>query len=105
MSVTTSNNNSSARNLGSPSSSYRNIRSSGSARNLMSNNSTGSSARNVMSNTSAGGEVSVARGTAVDDEKVADLVEMGFDAEKVVAALKRHGNNKEQAVNDLLTSA
>jgi len=39
----------------------------------------------------------------VDDEKVANLVAMDFDPEKVVAALKRNDNNLEQALNDLLS--
>jgi hypothetical protein len=38
----------------------------------------------------------------VDDEKVASLVAMDFDPDKVVAALKRCDNNIEQALNELL---
>jgi len=41
--------------------------------------------------------------TRVDDEKVASLVSMDFDPEKVVAALSKHDNNIEQALNDLLS--
>mmetsp|Transcript_36089 Transcript_36089/g.55422 ORF Transcript_36089/g.55422 Transcript_36089/m.55422 type:complete len:534 (+) Transcript_36089:218-1819(+) len=40
----------------------------------------------------------------VDDEKVASLVSMDFDPEKVVAALEKYDNNLEQALNELLTS-
>ena len=40
----------------------------------------------------------------VDDEKVASLVAMDFDPDKVVAALKKYDNNVEQALNDLLSS-
>jgi hypothetical protein len=40
----------------------------------------------------------------VDDEKVASLVAMDFDPDKVVAALKRCDNNIEQALNELLAS-
>lgn len=38
----------------------------------------------------------------VDDAKVAHLVGMDFDPDKVVAALKKYDNNIEQALNDLL---
>jgi UBA/TS-N domain len=44
------------------------------------------------------------RSTAiVDDEKVANLVAMDFEFEKVVSALRKHDNNLEQALNDLLS--
>jgi hypothetical protein len=39
----------------------------------------------------------------VDDEKVASLVAMDFDPDKVVAALKKYDNNVEQALNELLS--
>lgn len=39
----------------------------------------------------------------VDDEKVASLVAMDFDPDKVVAALRKHDNNMEQALNELLS--
>ncbi|KAL3924255.1 MAG: hypothetical protein SGILL_001153 [Bacillariaceae sp.] len=39
----------------------------------------------------------------VDDEKVATLVAMEFDPTKVVAALKKHNNNVDQALNELLS--
>jgi ALIX V-shaped domain binding to HIV len=39
----------------------------------------------------------------VDDEKFANLVAMDFDPERVVAALKKHSNDFEQALNDLLS--
>jgi len=39
----------------------------------------------------------------IDDEKVAYLVAMEFDPEKVVDALRRHDNNVEVALNDLLS--
>ena len=39
----------------------------------------------------------------VDDEKVATLVNMEFDPAKVVAALKKHNNNVDQALNELLS--
>lgn len=38
----------------------------------------------------------------VDDEKVANLVAMGFDPEQVVSALRRCDNNVDQALNNLL---
>jgi hypothetical protein len=38
----------------------------------------------------------------VDDLKVAHLVAMDFDPDKVVAALKRHHNDIDQALNELL---
>ena len=38
----------------------------------------------------------------VDDEKVASLVSMDFDPAKAVAALKRHNNDIELALNELL---
>ena len=38
----------------------------------------------------------------VDDEKVASLVAMDFDPDKVVAALRQFDNNLEQALNELL---
>ncbi len=38
----------------------------------------------------------------VDDEKVAALVAMDFDASRVVAALTKHKNDVEQALNELL---
>ena len=38
----------------------------------------------------------------VDDEKVASLVSMDFDPVKAVAALKRHNNDLELALNELL---
>lgn len=38
----------------------------------------------------------------VDDEKVANLVVMGFDPSRVVAALRRHRNDLDQALNELL---
>jgi UBA/TS-N domain len=41
--------------------------------------------------------------TFVDDEKVANLVAMDFEFEKVVTALRKHDNNLEQALNDLLS--
>jgi len=40
--------------------------------------------------------------SGVDDEKVASLVAMDFDPDKVVDALKRHDNNVDLALNDLL---
>jgi hypothetical protein len=40
----------------------------------------------------------------VDDEKVASLVAMEFDPDKVVAALQKYDNNVEQALNELLMS-
>lgn len=40
----------------------------------------------------------------VDDAKVAHLVGMDFDADRVVAALKKYDNNLEEALNELLTS-
>ena len=39
----------------------------------------------------------------VDDEKVASLIAMDFDPEKVVEALKKYDNNVEQALNELLS--
>ena len=39
----------------------------------------------------------------VDDEKVAKLVAMEFDAEKVVHSLRKYDNNFDQALNDLLS--
>lgn len=39
----------------------------------------------------------------VDDEKVASLVAMDFDPDKVVDALRKHDNNMEQALNELLS--
>jgi hypothetical protein len=39
---------------------------------------------------------------AVDDSKVAHLVAMDFDPDKVVAALKKHNNDMDQALNELL---
>jgi hypothetical protein len=39
----------------------------------------------------------------VDDEKVAILVAMEFDADKVVAALEKHNNNVDKALNELLS--
>ena len=41
---------------------------------------------------------------SVDDQAVATLVDMGYEPAKVVAALKRHGNNIDDALNDLLNS-
>ena len=38
----------------------------------------------------------------LDDAKVAHLIAMDFDPDKVVAALKKHDNNIEQALNELL---
>ena len=38
----------------------------------------------------------------VDDEKVANLVAMDFNPDSVVAALKKHNNDIEQALNELL---
>jgi len=38
----------------------------------------------------------------VDDEKVATLLAMEFDADKVVAALEKYDNNMDDALNDLL---
>jgi len=38
----------------------------------------------------------------VDDQKVATLVAMEFDADSVVAALRRHDNDFDRALNDLL---
>jgi hypothetical protein len=38
----------------------------------------------------------------VDDQKVASLVAMDFDPDRVVAALKKYDNNVDQALNDLL---
>ena len=40
----------------------------------------------------------------VDDEALASLIAMEFDPEKVAAALKKHDNNVESALNDLLGS-
>lgn len=39
----------------------------------------------------------------VDDEKVATLVAMEFDPDKVVAALEKHNNNVDEALNELLS--
>ena len=39
----------------------------------------------------------------VDDEKVASLVAMDFDPDKVVAALRKYDNNLEHALNELLS--
>eukprot|EP00521_Asterionellopsis_glacialis_P008728 CAMPEP_0195285714 /NCGR_PEP_ID=MMETSP0707-20130614/3448_1 /TAXON_ID=33640 /ORGANISM="Asterionellopsis glacialis, Strain CCMP134" /LENGTH=853 /DNA_ID=CAMNT_0040345247 /DNA_START=1061 /DNA_END=3622 /DNA_ORIENTATION=+ len=39
----------------------------------------------------------------VDDEKVASLVAMDFDPDKVVAALKKYDNNVDMALNELLS--
>lgn len=39
----------------------------------------------------------------VDDEKVANLVAMDFDPDKVVEALRKYDNNMEQALNELLS--
>jgi len=39
----------------------------------------------------------------IDDEKVATLVGMEFDPDKVVAALEKHNNNVDQALNELLS--
>jgi len=39
----------------------------------------------------------------VDDGKVATLVAMEFDADKVVAALEKHDNNMDRALNELLS--
>lgn len=41
--------------------------------------------------------------SGVDDEKVATLVAMEFDPGKVVAALKKHNNNVDEALNELLS--
>lgn len=41
----------------------------------------------------------------IDDEKLASLVAMDFDADKVVEALRKHENNFEQALNELLSLA
>jgi len=41
--------------------------------------------------------------TKVDDEKVASLVSMDFDPEKVVRALQKYDNNLDHALNDLLS--
>lgn len=41
-------------------------------------------------------------GEVLDDAKVANLVDMNFDPEKVVAALKKHNNDMDQALNQLL---
>mmetsp|Transcript_33088 Transcript_33088/g.38318 ORF Transcript_33088/g.38318 Transcript_33088/m.38318 type:complete len:935 (+) Transcript_33088:191-2995(+) len=41
--------------------------------------------------------------TRVDDEKVATLVGMDFNAERVVEALAKYDNNVEQALNELLS--
>jgi hypothetical protein len=38
----------------------------------------------------------------VDDEKVATLVGMEFDPDKIVAALEKHNNDVDQALNELL---
>jgi hypothetical protein len=40
----------------------------------------------------------------VDDEKLASLVAMDFDPDKVVEALRKYDNNVEQALNELLSS-
>ena len=40
--------------------------------------------------------------SVVDDEKVASLVAMEFDPERVVAALQKYDNNMERALNELL---
>jgi ALIX V-shaped domain binding to HIV/BRO1-like domain len=40
----------------------------------------------------------------VDDEKVANLISMDFDPGQAVAALKRHNNDLELALNDLLAA-
>ena len=39
----------------------------------------------------------------VDDEKVASLVAMDFDPDRVVQALRKYDNNVEQALNELLS--
>lgn len=39
----------------------------------------------------------------IDDEKVATFVAMDFDADKVVAALEKHDNNMDLALNELLS--
>ena len=41
----------------------------------------------------------------VDDEKVASLVAMDFDPEKVVQALEKHDNDVELALNELLSGS
>lgn len=38
----------------------------------------------------------------VDDEKIATLVGMGFDPDKVVASLEKNNNDVDQALNELL---
>jgi hypothetical protein len=38
----------------------------------------------------------------VDDDKVATLVEMNFDSDRAVEALRRHDNNVDRALNELL---
>mmetsp|Transcript_9423 Transcript_9423/g.22876 ORF Transcript_9423/g.22876 Transcript_9423/m.22876 type:complete len:922 (+) Transcript_9423:227-2992(+) len=40
--------------------------------------------------------------TNVDDAKVRNLISMGFNPEKVVAALEKHDNNVDNAINELL---
>jgi len=41
--------------------------------------------------------------TRIDDEKVATLVAMEFDANRVVAALEKHDNDMHKALNELLS--
>jgi hypothetical protein len=56
--------------------------------------------------TTTPGAQSIRNGRAearVDDEMFANLVAMDFDPNRVVAALKRHDNNFELALNDLLS--
>lgn len=56
----------------------------------------------TISQQEAGTESMSARDLQVDDLKVAHLVAMGFDTEKVVAALKKHNNDLDQSLNELL---
>eukprot|EP00529_Nitzschia_sp_RCC80_P041184 CAMPEP_0113490768 /NCGR_PEP_ID=MMETSP0014_2-20120614/27215_1 /TAXON_ID=2857 /ORGANISM="Nitzschia sp." /LENGTH=133 /DNA_ID=CAMNT_0000384547 /DNA_START=1290 /DNA_END=1691 /DNA_ORIENTATION=- /assembly_acc=CAM_ASM_000159 len=41
--------------------------------------------------------------SGVDDEKLAQLIAMDFDPSKAMEALKKHNNDVDQAVNELLS--
>lgn len=65
-----------------------------------STNSNGSSQPNQLGVAAASSHAQISN---VDDEKVATLVAMEFDPDKVVAALEKHDNNVDQALNELLS--
>ena len=55
-----------------------------------------------MSGAEAGSSNRGGLGPVVDDSKVATLVAMDFDPDKVVAALRKHNNDMDRALNELL---